>query len=101
MVSTRTSCSSSLYARRSLYVLDAEIKRIENIEAAEKALRQAEINERVALRSTVLHALNAPFYQMDLAGMAEADFQAHLAVARAKFEEAQAIQAEKDAYAGL
>src|SRR3990172_1845211 len=79
--------------------LETEKNRIDAEEEAEKQRKQADINARVAARVKALTAVNAvgavPY--QDLPGMAEADFQAHLAVATAKWNDEQKVKAAQEA----
>jgi hypothetical protein len=79
--------------------LAAEKARIDAEIQAEKDKRQQEINDRVNARMAALNAVNGSGslrYEL-LPAMPEADFQAHLAVATAKYEEQKKIFDEAEA----
>lgn len=78
---------------------DAEIKRIEGIEAKEKADRQAEINALCSQRIAALTAVGAPnaIHPLEIPGMSEADFQAHLSVHTTAFNAAEEKRKSEEA----
>ncbi|MGH7198873.1 MAG: hypothetical protein ACREH5_09080 [Candidatus Omnitrophota bacterium] len=79
--------------------LTAEKARIDAEIQAEKDRKQAEINALVSRRIEAMTAVNAgsAINPMELPGMAEADFQAHLSVATAKFQKAEDARIAQEA----
>lgn len=79
--------------------LAGEEKRIDDEIQAEKDRKQQIINDRCTARQNAMLAVNAGgvIHALELPGMAEADFQAHLAVATAKFTEEKRNQDEQAA----
>ena len=78
--------------------LEGEKKRIDAEDANQKAEKQRVISELCAKRQADLIAVDAvqAIHPLELAGMSEVDFQAHLSVATTKFnakKEAEAVQA--------
>ena len=78
--------------------LDAEEKRINALEQAEKDAAQKVINDRAERRRDALLAVDAvgAIHPLELATMPESDFQAHLTVATTEFK-AKKEKADKDA----
>lgn len=76
--------------------LDAEESRIDQLVEEEKARKQQIINDLVTARVAALTAVDAPnaIHPLELPGMPEADFQAHLSVATTAFNAKKAKEAE-------